>query len=102
MTVSVRGLSSDVHASVPHRVEGSTDRRRLIVGDGAATVNFNSMSGDLSVVSSRQAATEAPKPAMPAGPAAAPTADERLAILDALEKGEIDVDEALRRLGSET
>ena len=54
-TVEVRGLSSDVHSSLPHRIEGTAERRRLIVGDGRTAVGFNSMSGDVSVVPSRQA-----------------------------------------------
>jgi hypothetical protein len=100
MTVSVRGLASDIHSSLPHRLEGSTDRRRMIVGDGAASVTFNSMSGDLAVTRSKQAS--APLPAEEkAIPKSAPvaTGDDRLAVLGALERGEIDVDEAVRRLG---
>ena len=88
MTVSVRGMSSDITSSLPHRLEGSGDRRRLIVGDGTATVAFNSMSGDLTVTRSKQAAAAIPTPT-----------EDRLAILGALERGEIDVDEAIRRLG---
>ena len=61
VTVSVRGLASDIHSSLPHRIEGSADLRRLIVGDGAAPLAFSSMSGDLSVTHSRQA------PSKPAG-----------------------------------
>jgi Putative adhesin len=109
MTISVRGLSSDVHSSLPHRVEGSADRRRLIVGDGAASLSFNSMSGDLSVTSSRQsssttATASAPKPSASAASPAdteSPAVDERIDVLAALERGEIDVDEAMRRLGGE-
>jgi hypothetical protein len=101
VTVSVRGLATDVHSSLPHRLEGSADRRRLIVGDGAASMAFSSMSGDLSVVRSRQA----PPPAAAAPPPPTPAAtdqDDRAAILTALERGEIDVDEAMRRLGGES
>ncbi len=101
MTVSVRGLASDIHSSLPHRLEGSADRRRMIVGDGAASVTFNSMSGDLAVTRSKQA--DAP----PVEAAAAqhqrrlpsPAVEDRLTVLGALERGEIDVDEAMRRLG---
>jgi hypothetical protein len=101
VTVSVRGLATDVHSSLPHRLEGSADRRRLIVGDGSASMAFSSMSGDLSVSRSRQA----PPPPTPASPEAqappAPERDAQAAILTALERGEIDVDEAMRRLGGE-
>ncbi len=106
MTVAVRGLASDIHASLPHRLEGTLDRRRMIVGDGAASVTFNSMSGDLAVTASRQtappAAAATATPATAAAAAKTPKtvpADDRLAVLGALERGEIDVEEAMRRLG---
>lgn len=102
-TIDVRGLSSDAHSSLPHRIEGTAERRRLIVGDGKASVAFNSMSGDLSVVPSRQAPSEPAAAAAPAAPAKTPqpaaSTDRRIEILGALERGEIDVDEAMRQLG---
>lgn len=101
-TVDVRGLSSDVRSSLPHRIEGTADRRRLVVGDGKASVSFNSMSGDLSVVPSRQTAPtpvrSVPAAAVQAAPAK-PGEEQQIEILGALERGEIDVDEAMRRLG---
>jgi hypothetical protein len=99
VTVSVRGLATDVHSSLPHQLEGSADRRRLIVGDGAAPMAFSSMSGDLSITRSRQAPPPAPAPAAVPG---STSGDERTAILTALERGDIDVDEAMRRLGGES
>ncbi len=119
MTITVRGLASDVHSSVPHRVEGSADRRRLIVGDGIAVLTFSSMSGDMSITRSRQAASRTAAvtttarastgTASASASASASTsansdesvADPRTEILAALERGEIDVDEAMRRLGGE-
>jgi hypothetical protein len=110
MTLEVRGLSTDVDISVPHRSEGSRDRRRYIVGDGAASVLFSSMSGDVSARGSRRfAGPIAPTPPVPptaptppvAPTAPAPSAEAQLEILQALERGEIDVDEAARRLGGE-
>lgn len=105
MTLEVRGLSTDVHISLPHRSEGSRDRRRYVVGDGAANVLFSSMSGDVAARASRRfgspLAPEPPAPPTPPPPPpspSAPTADEQLAILRALERGEIDVDEAAQRL----
>lgn len=105
-TILVRGLSSDVHASRPHQIEGNADRRRLVVGDGSASLSFNSMSGDMSVTPSRQAGSRPsaePPPAAVAAPTGetAPDKDPRIAVLGALERGEIDVDEAMRRLGGE-
>ena len=110
MTISVRGLSSDVHSSLPHRVEGSADRRRLIVGDGAASLAFSSMSGDLSITHSRQATvasaravvSDSASAAQPTAPSPdAGAARSQTEVLAALERGEIDVDEAMRRLGGE-
>jgi DUF4097 and DUF4098 domain-containing protein YvlB len=107
MTLEVRGLSSDADISVPHRSEGSRDRRRYIVGDGAASVLFSSMSGDVAARESRRfndsvppPPPAAPAPPAPPAPPAAPalTADEQLEILRALERGEIDVEEANERL----
>ena len=104
VTLEVRGLSSDVDVSVAHRSEGSRDRRRYVIGNGAAAVQFSSMSGDVSVHAARRIAAPPPPgapapPASPAPPAAPPMGEgEQLAILQALERGEIDVDEASRRL----
>ena len=102
VTLEVRGLSSDVDVSIAHRSEGSRDRRRYVIGDGSASVRFSSMSGDVSVHAARRVGAPAPPrppaaPAPPAPPMLGP--DDQLAVLRALERGEIDVDEATRRLG---
>jgi DUF4097 and DUF4098 domain-containing protein YvlB len=98
ITVTVRGMSSDIHSALPHRLEGRADRRRLVLGDGAAAVAFNSMSGDLAVTGSRQRPGPA-EASVASAPSPAPHADKRNETLGALERGEIDVDEAMRRLG---
>ena len=102
LTLEVRGLSSDTHVSVPHRSEGSRDRRRYVIGSGSSSLMFSSMSGDVSVRPGRRmsapvppAPPEAPKPPAPPEPVAT---DAQLEILRALEAGEIDVDEAAARL----
>jgi hypothetical protein len=102
MTLEVRGLSSDVRIAIPHRSEGSRDRRRYVVGDGAASVTFRSMSGDARVAAPRRGPVPVP-PSPPAPPAApppppSPGTQPDLEILRALERGEIGVDEAARRL----
>jgi hypothetical protein len=110
LTLEVRGLSSDTRVSVPHRSEGSRDRRRYIIGDGEGRLQFNSMSGDVVVRPGRRAATPAPPtpatppdaPAPPTAPSPAVGPDEQLEILRALEAGEIDVDEATARLAGRT
>ena len=103
LTLEVRGLSSDTRVSVPHRSEGSRDRRRYIVGGGEGSLLFSSMSGDVSVHPGRRGSapipptpSEPPTPPMPPTVAVAP--GEQLEILRALESGEIDVDEAAARL----
>ena len=104
LTLEVRGLSSDTRVSVPHRSEGSRDRRRYIIGGGEGSLLFSSMSGDASVHPGRRLSA----PIQPASttPAAAPPAagvdpDRQLAILRSLEAGEIDVDEAAKRLAGQ-
>lgn len=97
LTLQVRGLSTDVDATLPHRAEGSRDRRRYIVGRGEATLDFSSMSGDVSIHAARRTTGRTAEQALPQPPAVAPEA--QLEILHALERGEIDVDEATRRLG---
>lgn len=106
VTLEVRGLSSDVDVSIAHRSEGSRDRRRYVIGDGAVAVQFSSMSGDVSVHAARRMANPPapPRPPAPPAPPSAPVSppalsgDDQLAVLRALERGEIDVDEASRRL----
>lgn len=104
VTLEVRGLSTDVDVSLAHRSEGSRDRRRYVVGDGAAKLLFSSMSGDVSVATSRRILPRFPRVPAPPSPPAPPTPPqplaeaEQLRVLQALERGEIDVEEATRRL----
>lgn len=99
LTVEVRGLSTDAKIRLPHRSEGSRDRRRYVIGDGTPLLLFSSMSGDIEVRPPRRTGSTPPPPAPPAAPKP-PSADARvqMAVLLALERGEIDVDEAARRL----
>jgi hypothetical protein len=121
VTVEVRGMSSDVSSELDHRLEGSFGLRRLVVGDGAAQLQFSTMSGDVSVVrprrldpelarqasagrSDRSAGDRAAEKDVPgeatSGEAVPGSAGQvsRLDILRALERGELDVEEAMRRL----
>jgi hypothetical protein len=104
-TFDVRGIATDIRADMPHRVEGRMDRRRVVIGGGEPTVIFSSMSGDISVRHPRRAdaRTEQSHPsAEHAKPAIAETASSSLEVLRALERGEIDVEEASRRLAAQT
>jgi hypothetical protein len=93
-TIEVRGIATDISSDVDHRIEGRLDRRRLVIGSGQPLLTFSSMSGDIGVRRPRRLRTAPPAP--PAAPA--PPEDEQLAVLQALERGEIDVEEAARRL----
>jgi len=97
-TFEIHGLSTDVSSELDHRLEGQIDRRRLIIGSGGPRLVFNSMSGDVSIRHPRRISA---RPAAAATPIAEPTPAEQesqLEVLRALERGEIDVDEATRRL----
>lgn len=103
LTVEVRGLSTDVDIRLPHRAEGSRDRRHYVIGDGGPDVLFSSMSGDIEVRSARRGVASPPSP--PSAPTPPPpphmvvvSDDEQLEVLRALERGEIDVEEATSRL----
>jgi Putative adhesin len=102
----VRGISSDVSSDLDHRIEGHQDRRRVTVGAGGPEVLFNSMSGDLAIHGPRRLDRVPAPPPAPAPPAAPlppqPSQEDQLAILQALERGEIDVEEATRRLSGAT
>lgn len=90
-TFDVRSVSTDISSEIDYRLEGRADRRRVIIGSGGPNVVFSTMSGDLSVERPRRIQVPASAPA----PAREPMMD----VLGALERGEIDVDEAARRLG---
>jgi hypothetical protein len=101
----VRGISSDVVSDLDHRIEGQQDRRRVVVGAGGPDFIFNSMSGDLSIRRPRRLDRLPPAPPQPPSAPPSPSAtpplapDEQLEVLKALERGDIDVEEATRRLG---
>jgi putative adhesin len=95
-TFEVRGLATDIRSDLDHRIEGRHDRRRVIVGGGGPEFSFSSMSGDLHVRRPRRIDAAA------VSRVSTPSAEEQLAVLRALEAGEIDVEEATRRLAGGT
>ncbi len=110
LRVETTTLSGDLHSEVPARAEGRRGRRSLIIGTGEPVLTFQSMSGDLSIVGPRvvgprairaTASMERPAPTkpepVPNGAIEAAYEDARLRILRALERGEIDIEEASRR-----
>ncbi len=120
LRLQVSGFSSDVDSELPYSEETRGGRRVLLIGDGAAEVSFRTMSGDASVLAGRfqgdagegfmhsRSSRDArpPRPPAPQAPFGASDAlrandgagsavtDRRLEILRAVERGEIDVDDA--------
>ncbi len=96
-TFEIHGLSTDVSSELDHRLEGQIDRRRLIIGSGGPRLVFNSMSGDVDIRHPRRI-SERPAAATPVAEPTPAEQESQLEVLRALERGEIDVDEATRRL----
>lgn len=113
VTVEMTTLTGDLTSEIEGRHVNERGRRSFTVGSGGPVVTFQSMSGDLHLVRATSiGASEPPQPPLPPGapepivpPAtlangaiAAAYEEARLRILRALERGEIDVVEAGRRL----
>ena len=125
--IEMATLSGDLHSEIGGRFDGGRGRRSLAVGSGGPLVEFRSMSGDLTVVrptsvAAHEAARFEPARAADAvrddaatvpaiverdglqaepavnGAIAVAYEEARLRILRSLERGEIDVAEAGRRL----
>lgn len=116
--VEVRTIAGDVRSERPGRAEGGRGRRSFVIEEGGPTIEISSTSGDVAIV--RAAALPipraAPTPAVPPAPLTPPAPpappdpdpegadvvvaadDARLGVLEALERGDIDIDEARRRL----
>jgi hypothetical protein len=101
LRVEMTTLSGDLRSKTDSRIEGGRGHRSMVIGRGGPLLTFRSMSGDLAVEEPRPVTgsprSEQPRP----GPGAAIEADDddaRVAILRALERGEIDVAEAGRRM----
>jgi hypothetical protein len=113
VTVEMTTLTGDLTAELEGRHVNERGRRSFTVGRGGPLVTFQSMSGDLHIA--RPTSVPGPGPVDPprrlaaADPIAPPAAlangaiaaaydEARLRILRALERGEIDIAEAGRRL----
>jgi hypothetical protein len=103
-TFEVRGLSTDISSDIDHRVEGRADRRQIIVGRDGPQLVFSSMSGDFHVRRPRHVEQDvvwAVSAGSDGSARRAETTAQRagdLDVLRALERGDIDIDEAARRL----
>jgi DUF4097 and DUF4098 domain-containing protein YvlB len=112
LRVEARTLTGEIESDLEHRLETGVGRRQLVIGSGARTLAFKSISGDLRIAAHRAApasilAPVAPEPApslepLPPSPPTAgePPADERLAVLRELEAGSIDIETATARLAA--
>jgi hypothetical protein len=98
MRVEARTVSGDLTSDLPHRSEGRMGRRTLIVGDGSIELAYRSVSGDLRIHDGSEGHRQAGAPA--AADPDDPTDEERMTILQALERGELDVPTALERLAA--
>jgi hypothetical protein len=107
LRVDTRTVSGDVSSDLAHRTEGRMGRRALIVGDGAVRLAFRSVSGDLRIRDRSRAESSGPSSDRASAPETtesdtttepAPGDDERMTILRALERGELDVAAAMARL----
>jgi Toastrack DUF4097/SHOCT-like domain len=106
LRIDMRTVSGDLSSDVGGRIESGRGRRSVTIGTGGPTLAVRSMSGDVTVVRPVAFSGE-PQPVEPAaaepgqpanGAIAAAYDDARLRILRSLERGEIDVAEASRRL----
>lgn len=92
--LTMSSLSGSLRGDMPAGAGGGRGRGSAVVGDGAAELSFRSLSGDLIIVD----ASRPPVPRPTSGGAMTQSPGEELAILQALERGEIDVEAAARLL----
>jgi putative adhesin len=98
-----RSLTGRVHSDRPHQMHGRPGRRNVVVDGQGSLLTFESVSGGLRITEPRTAAGTEPAPSSSQPPAVDVVAvDEhevdRLEILWALERGEIDVAQATAKL----
>lgn len=97
-------ITGDIHSDVPARTEGPRSQPTLVIGGGGTTLSFRSMSGDLHVIRAPMTESADTADTPPTATWASPSPDddvierERLEILRALERADIDIGEADRRL----
>jgi hypothetical protein len=123
LRVDARTVTGELRSELPHRRDTGLGRKQLVVGDGSVPFAFRSVSGDLRVTTPRDGlpvatgpATASAVPAVPQPPVSPePPADPvppsgpsrsgagsrevaRMDVLRALERGDMSVDAAMRRI----
>jgi hypothetical protein len=96
VTVETSGPAVAIRSELSRLTGRMPDRNSVVVGDGAARLRFRSLSGDVDVRGAEPAHDVQPQQEDP--PQHADTTTNSLDVLRALERGEIDVEEASRRL----
>lgn len=101
--VETQTIAGDVRATGLHAAEGGRGRRTLILGDGSIRVTVRTTSGDIRLRAAAPVPLVAPvAPEAGSGLGGGGAVDRReatrLEVLRALERGELDVEGATRRL----
>ncbi len=98
-TITAKSASGGVDCELPCEVkESGRGRWRADVGGGGVKIGFNSVSGGVRIVASDALSTEPVAVSEPSAPTEVPEESPEMAILRAIEQGELSVDEALARL----
>jgi len=87
--VELQTVTGDLRSSVAGRSDGGPGRRATVIGHGGATLRVRTMSGDVRVAAPAEE---------PGADLDAPAEAASLQVLRSLERGDIDLDEARRRL----
>lgn len=109
LTLTYATLSGDVSAALPAQRDGGKRKGTLIVNGGGVPVQMSSMSGDCLIQAARGALPPLPAISTAAPPVSVVTPapltlpeetepSETLRVLQAVERGELSIDEAMSRL----
>jgi hypothetical protein len=99
LTIEASGPVVGLRSSVAGRVTAERGQRGLVIGNGAARLRFRSMSGEVRVEGSDDSLAKATD--LAEGDDAAGGQPDSLEILRAVERGEMDIEEASRLLAGE-
>lgn len=100
LRVETQTIAGDIRSEAPARIEDVDGQRSIVVGSGGPTVAFRSTSGDLLITRPAAHRSTVSTPPSANGPTSVRVVgpDDAMDVLRALERGDIDVAEAARRL----